>query len=190
MTKVTVEVSARHIHISRKDLDILYGQGYELTVYKPLSIPSQFAANETLAVKTESGQFEEVRILGPIRSKTQVEISRTDAYRLKLDPPVRGSGDLEGSAKAALVGPKGKIELEEGVIIANRHIHAKPEDVEKLGLKDGQTVSVKISGERGATFHNVLVRVNPEFEWYMHVDTDEGNAAGMGRAAEGEIISE
>lgn len=188
MPKVTIEVSARHIHISRRDLDILYGKGYELTVHKELSIPGQFAANETLTVKTEAGEFEKVRILGPVRDKTQVEISRTDAYRLKIDPPIRRSGDLEGSAGATLVGPNGKVDLQEGVIIARRHIHAKPEDAEKHGFKDGQIVSVKTKGERGLTFHNVFLRVRPGFEWYMHIDTDEGNAAGISGVTEGEVV--
>jgi len=188
--KVTIETSARHIHISQEDLEILFGAEHQLTPAKDLSQPGQFAAEEALTIQTEKGVLENVRIIGPLRPRTQVEISRTDAYKLGINPPNRESGDLDGSAEATLIGPKGKVELTEGVIVALRHIHVTPDDAEKYDLKDQQMVSVKTGRERGLIFQRVLVRVSPNFAFYMHIDTDEANAAGISGPAEGEIIIE
>ena len=177
--KVLVETSARHVHVTREALDILFGEGYELTVKKELSQPGQFASNERVAVIGPKGSFPAVSILGPVRPENQVEISLTDARSIGVTAPVRESGDVAGSGACKLVGPKGEIELECGVIAAQRHIHATPEDAEKYGLQDKQIVSVKIdSNGRSLVFGDVVVRVSPKYALAMHIDTDESNAAG------------
>lgn len=190
MIKIPIEVSARHIHLTQADLETLFGQGYELTAEKALSQIGQFAARETAAIITEKGEMDKVRIIGPVRKYSQVEISRTDAFKLGLNPPLRVSGGPAGSPGITIREPEGqKIELKEGVIIAKRHIHANPAEAAQNGLKDGQIVSVKIEGERGLIFNDVAVRVDPTFAWAMHIDTDEGNAAGVGKdPVFGEII--
>ncbi|VBB07904.1 phosphate propanoyltransferase [Lucifera butyrica] len=175
--KIPVGISARHVHVTREHLDILYGEGYQLTVKKDLSQPGQFAAEETVDIVTEKGSFKGVRILGPERKKTQIEIALTDALKLKISPPVRDSGDISNSPGITLVGPKGSVTVEEGVIAAGRHIHMTPADAGKLGLKDKDIVKVAVPGERALIFDQVLIRVNENFYLEMHVDTDEGNAA-------------
>ena len=175
---VTAGISARHVHVTREHLDILYGAGYELTNKKDLAQPGQFASNETIDVVTEKSAFKNVRILGPIRSKSQVEVSMSDAMKLGLkNIPVRDSGDLAGTPGAKLVGPKGEVELTEGVIVAGRHIHMNPAEAAEFGVKDKDLVKVRCGGERGLVFENVLIRVNKDYALEMHVDTDEGNAA-------------
>jgi propanediol utilization protein len=176
-TKVPVGISARHVHVSQADLDILYGEGYQLTVKKDLLQVGQFASNELVDIVTEKGSFKNVRILGPIRKQTQVEIALTDALKLKLAIPVRDSGDLKGSPGITIVGPKGSIELKEGVIAAGRHIHMSPTDAVAFGVKDKDIVKVRCSGERGLVFENVLIRAHESFRLEMHIDTDEANAA-------------
>jgi len=189
MSKIKIEVSARHCHISRKDLDKLFGKGYKLTVYKELSQPGQFAAEETLIVKTKGGKIENMRILGPVRKNTQIEISATDARILKINPPVNLSGNLRGSSGAILVGLRGTLKLKKGIIIAKRHLHCNKKQALELGIKKGQKVSVKTLGDRSVTFHNILVRVREDFDLSIHIDTDEGNASlAGGICAEGEII--
>lgn len=175
--KVPIGVSGRHAHVSREHLNILYGEGYELTSIKELSQPGQFAAQETIDLVTEKGSFKNVRILGPVRSQSQVEIALTDAVKLGLKPPVRDSGDLKGSPGVTLVGPKGSVQLNEGVIAACRHIHMTPEDAAAMNLTDKEIVQVSCGGERGLLFDQVLVRVSPSYQLEMHIDTDEGNAA-------------
>lgn len=175
--EVKVRISGRHIHISRQELDLLYGAGYELTKYRDLAQPGQFAANETLTVVGPKGVIEGVRILGPLRPKTQVEISGTDGYHLGVEPPVRDSGDIEGTPGIVLVGPNGAATLREGLILAATHIHMSPEEASNLGLKDGDRVQVLVDGERDLIFSGVLVRVDKSFITEMHVDTDEANAA-------------
>ena len=176
--KVTVGISARHVHVTQEHLDILYGAGYELTNKKDLAQPGQFASNETIDVVTEKSAFKNVRILGPIRSKSQVEVSMSDAMKLGLkNIPVRDSGDLAGTPGAKLVGPKGEVELTEGVIVAGRHIHMNPAEAAEFGVKDKDLVKVRCGGNRGLIFENVLIRVNKDYSLEMHVDTDEGNAA-------------
>jgi putative phosphotransacetylase len=176
---IPIGVSNRHIHLSREHLTQLFGEGVELTVLKELSQPGQFAANETVTVEGPKGKIENVRILGPARSMTQLEISKTDSFKLGVNPAVRLSGDIEGTPGIAIHGPKGTITVDKGVIIAKRHIHMTPDDAEKFGVKDGQVVKVKTSGERALMFDEVVVRVNENFALDMHIDTDEANAAGL-----------
>lgn len=184
--KITIEGSGRHVHLSMHDLEILYGKGYELTPKKWLSQPGQFASEERVKVEGPKGSFGAVSILGPVRPETQVEISLTDARTLGITAPIRESGDIKGSAPIRLVGPKGQIDISEGVIIAKRHIHFTPEDAEKMGIKDKQIVKVKVGGERALIFDEVVARVSPKFATYMHIDFDEVNA--IAGATEGEII--
>lgn len=175
--KVLVETSARHVHLSREHLDILFGKGYELTPKKELSQPGQYACEERVAVVGPKGTFPSVAILGPVRPASQVEVSASDARTLGLTPPVKESGDIKGSAGCKLVGPKGEVEISEGVIIAKRHIHLDPATAEKFSVQDKQVVSVKVeSDERSLIFGDVVVRVNPNFAPAMHIDTDESNA--------------
>ncbi|MCC8074219.1 MAG: phosphate propanoyltransferase [Clostridiales bacterium] len=179
--KVLVEISARHVHVSQQDLETLFGKGYELTVKKELSQPGQYACNERVKVIGTKGEFPSVSILGPVRKETQVELSLTDARSIGVTAPVRESGDLDGSGSCKLVGPQGEIEIEKGVIAAKRHIHATTADAEKMGLKNGEIVSVEIptSNGRNLTFGDVVVRVSDSYALAMHIDTDEANAAGM-----------
>ena len=177
--KVPVGISGRHIHVSREDLETLFGEGYELTPLKELSQPGQFAAEEVVTLVGPKGVLQKVRILGPVRGSTQVEISRTDGFTLGIRPPVRESGDIEGSASVTVVGPKGSITLKEGVIVASRHIHMSPDHAAKMGLKDKDTVDVRVDGDRALTFNNVWIRVREDFALDFHVDTDEANAAGL-----------
>ena len=187
---VLVETSARHVHVTSETLAILFGEGYELTPKKDLSQPGQFACEERVAVVGPKGSFPAVSILGPVRPENQVEISLTDARSIGVTAPVRESGDIEGSGACKLVGPKGEVEIDCGVIAAKRHIHATPEDAEKYGLQDKQVVSVKIESDgRSLVFGDVVVRVSPKFALAMHIDTDESNAAGAVPGMMGEIIA-
>src|SRR6056297_744951 len=144
MSKVPIEVSARHLHLDRVTLNKLFGKGYELTVKKELSQPKEFAAEETVKVKTEKDEFENVRIIGPLREDSQFELSRSDSFYLGIDPPLRISGDIKNTPSVTLIGPEGKTDLIEGVIVAKRHIHCNPDEADRLGLKDRQEVSVKV----------------------------------------------
>lgn len=174
--KVPVGVSARHIHLTQEDVEKLFGKGYQLTKKKEL-MGGQFASNEQCTiVGLKLRAIENVRILGPIRKASQVEISMTDARTLGVNAPVRQSGDTKGSAPIALVGPKGAIYLEEGCIVAARHIHMSPEDAKAANLKDGDMVSVRMGNERGALMEDVKIRVDKTFTLEMHIDTDEANA--------------
>lgn len=186
---VIIETSARHVHVSRRVLDILFGEGYTLTKKKDLSQPGQYACEERVAVIGPKSSFPAVSILGPERKETQVELSASDARSIGVKAPIRESGDLEGSAPCKLVGPKGEVELKDGVIVAKRHIHMTPEDAEKYGTKDKQIVSVKVeSAERSLIFGDVVVRVSPSYALAMHIDTDESNAASCTPGLVGEII--
>jgi putative phosphotransacetylase len=187
---VPVGVSARHIHLSPEHIEVLFGAGYELKELKPLSQPEQFAAEETVAVQGPKGKFDKVRILGPARGRTQLEISRTDAFILGVNPPVRQSGHTEGTPGIQLIGPAGKITLEDGVIIAARHIHFHTEEAEKWGIKDKQLLRVRLQGERGLVFENVLARLSDKYKMDMHIDTDEANAAGTITGDLAEILLE
>lgn len=188
--EVLVEISARHVHLTREDMDILFGKGSELTFKKALSQPGQFASEEKVRVIGSKGEFPHVTILGPLRNYTQVELSLTDARSIGAAAPVRESGNVEGSGSCRLVGPAGEIELQQGVIAAKRHIHATPQDAEREGLENGQIVSVEIptSNERSLTLGDVVVRVSETAGWAMHIDTDEANAAGMAPNTIGRII--
>lgn len=186
--KVPVGVSARHIHLTQEHIETLFGAGAELTVFKPLSQPGQYAANETVAVYGPKGSFEKVRILGPARKATQLEVSRTDAFALGLKPPVRESGKIDGTPGIRIVGPAGEVTVEQGVIVAARHIHFHTTDAERWGIRDKQLLRVRVGGERGLVFENVIARVSEHFALDMHIDTDEGNAAGVATGDEGEII--
>lgn len=185
---IPVGVSARHVHLSKEDLETLFGAGYELTVRKELSQPGQFASEETVEVVGPKRSFPKVRILGPVRSKTQVELSLTDCFSIGVKAPIRESGDIAGSGSVKLIGPKGEVTIPEGVIVAARHIHMVPEEAEKFGLKDKQKVSVKTEGERGLIFNNVVVRVREDFALELHLDTDEANAAGLSNGAKAIIL--
>ncbi len=179
MTAIPIGVSARHIHLSPEHIHVLFGSGYELSSMKPLSQPDQFAAEETVAVAGPKGRFEEVRILGPARGKTQLEISRTDAFQLGIDPPVRLSGQTEGTPGIRIIGPEGELEIDQGVIVAARHIHLHTRDAMAMNIDDRQKVRVRVEGERGVVFDNVVCRVSDRFALDMHIDTDEANAAGI-----------
>ena len=174
--KVLVETSARHLHLSQEHLEILFGKAHELTVKKMLSQPGQFAAEEKVQVIGPKGSLK-MSVLGPVRKETQVEVSLTDARSLGVQPPIRESGDLEGSAPCKLVGPEGEVELTQGVIAAKRHLHCTPEDAAEIGLKDKDIISLKIdSPERSLVFGDVVVRVSASYATAVHIDTDEANA--------------
>ncbi len=187
--EVLVEISARHVHVSEKDLEILFGEGYKLTPKKDLSQPGQFACEERVTVVGSKRELKGVSILGPCRKATQIELSLTDARSIGVAAPIRESGDVAGSGACKLVGPCGEVELTEGVIAAKRHIHMTPEDAEKYGIKDTQIVSVKIPTEgRALIFNDVVARVSPSYALAMHLDTDEANAAGIPGSCLGEIL--
>ena len=177
---IPVGISNRHIHLSTQDLETLFGKGYELTPIKDLSQPGQYACKETLTLIGPSMRpIENVRVLGPVRKASQVEISLTDSFVLKVKPPVRESGDIAGSAPITIVGPKGIVELKEGCIIANRHIHMHTSDAVKYGVKDGDYIDVDaLQGTRKTRWYGVQVRVRDDFALEMHVDTDDANAVG------------
>jgi len=187
--RIPIEISVRHVHLAKSDLEKLFGPGFKLTKLKDLSQPGQFAAKETVKLVGPAGQLEKVRVLGPGRRETQVEVSETDAKQLGLNPPVRESGDLAGSAGIKIIGPKGVVNLPQGVILALRHIHLDPATAAALRLKDGDRVKVDISGARDLLFENVLVRVSSDYKSAVHLDTDEANAAGIDKHNHfGEII--
>ena len=186
--KFLVETSARHAHVSQEDLEILFGEGSQLTIKKELSQPGQYASEQKITVIGPRGQLA-VTILGPTRKSTQVELSMTDARQIGLSAPVRESGDTAGSAGCKLVGPEGEVMLKEGIIIAKRHIHMTPEQARQLGVEDKQVVSVKIdTNGRSVIFGDTIVRAHSTYALAMHIDTDEANAAGASGEVYGEII--
>lgn len=176
---VKVGLSNRHGHLTPEHTEILFGPGRRLTPLRPLLQPDQFATKETVSIATSKGVFHNVRLIGPERKYTQVEISRTDAFILGLDPPVRQSGELEGTPGCVIMGPAGSVVIRSGVIIAGRHLHCHTSEGVALGLKDRQSIKVKVDGPRGGVMENVLVRVGDIHKLELHVDTDEGNAFGM-----------
>jgi len=178
-TQLPIALSNRHIHLSQKDLDVLFGEGYQLTKMKDLSQPGQYACEEKVDIVGSKGTIKGVRILGPDRPSTQFELSVSDAFSLGVKPIVRNSGDIKGTPGAKLIGPKGEVEIEEGIIVAARHIHMHTKDGEEFGVADKDIVDIKVGGERGLVFNNVLVRVSESFALEMHVDIEEGNAAGV-----------
>lgn len=188
--KVNIGISGHHCHISRKDLDIIYGKGYQLTPIKPLSQTGQFASKETVTIKAGNGKIEDVRILGPERKNTQVEISLTESYELKIRPPVMECtrpNKPKGCIMAEIIGPNGRVR-NCSIIVAHRHFHTDTKTAKKLNIKNGQLISCKTIGKRSITFHNVLVRIDPTFKPRIHLDTDEANAAGIKPGQKGEII--
>ena len=180
--KFMVETSARHVHVSQADLETLFGAGYELTKKKDLSQPGQYACEERVTIVGSKKELAGVSILGPVRKETQVELSLTDARSIGVTAPVRESGDLAGSGACRIIGPKGEIEITQGVIAAKRHIHATTKDAAALGVSNGDIVSVRIDTDgRSLIFGDVVVRVSDSYALAMHIDTDESNAAGCGR---------
>jgi putative phosphotransacetylase len=179
LPKIIIEVSARHVHLAQADLETLFGKGYQLTFLRKLSQRGEFAANEVIDLKTAKNILRHVRVLGPDRDYTQIEISKTDAFYLGLAPLVKDSGDLEGTPGLTIIGPKGEVQAEHGVILSHRHIHCSPSEAQKYGLKIGQLVKVNVLGKRSLVFDQVLVKVKEGYSWHMHIDTDEANAAGI-----------
>ncbi len=177
MKKIPIGISGRHAHVTQEHLEILFGKGFELSVFKPLSQPGQYAANEKIDVVSPKGQIlKGVRILGPVRPASQVEVSKSDAIRNGFDAPVRSSGDVKGSGKATLIGPNGSVEISEGVIIADRHIHFSLEDAKAFDVKNGDVVSIYVDGIKAGILDNVLCRVHKNFALDCHLDTDDGAA--------------
>ena len=187
--KVKVGVSARHVHVTKEDVEILFGKDYKLTKKVDLSQKGQYACNEQVTLKAEKGIIEKVRILGPERSKTQVEISKTDSFTLGIDPPVRNSGDLSDAAKITIIGPMGSV-TKNAAIIAARHIHATKDDAKKLGIIDKEFVTLKVDGEKPGTLENVYVRINDSFAYEVHLDTDDANAFLIKNGDEADLIIE
>ena len=185
--KIILGVSNRHVHLNKEDYFTLFGDE-PMNKVKDLRQPGQFASDKFVTIKNGDRTIEHVRILGPIRNYTQVEISKTDAYTLKLNPPIRQSGDLENSSPITIVGPKGELNLEKGCILANRHIHISPEEVKKYNLEGVKKVKVKVDGEKGGILNNVYLKVQEPSLLEMHIDTDEGNAFGIKTGDELEII--
>ncbi len=185
--KVVIEGSGKHCHVTRKTLDILYGEGFELEAKKWLSQPGQFLSQQKLTVVGPKGETT-VSIIGPCRKADQVELSFTDARALGFNPPIRESGDLKDTPSCKLIGPKGEVATDGGVIIAKRHLHMTPEDAAKMGIKDQQIVQVKVGGERGLIFGEVIARVGPDYATFVHLDYDEINAAALFGETVGEIL--
>jgi len=186
---ITIGVSNRHIHLSAQDLELLFGKGHSINCVKDLSQPGQCAAAETVIIAGPKGCIENVRVLGPVRKKTQIEVSRSDTFRLGIEAPVRESGVLEGSGRITVIGPKGSVQLNEGLIVAQRHIHMTPDDAAAYGVADSQSVQVRVGGERGVIFDNVVVRVSSQFSLEYHIDVDEANCAGIKQGDKAYLIN-
>ncbi|MBW2735321.1 MAG: phosphate propanoyltransferase [Deltaproteobacteria bacterium] len=187
--RIPISASVRHIHLSRQHVEALFGPGHQLTPAKELSQPGQFACEEMVTLHGPKGNIERVRVLGPERGETQVEISRTDEFKLGIDAPTRPSGKLEDTPGLRLEGVFGAVELEHGVIQAARHIHMTPSDAERFGVEDKQWVMVRVGGDRGLIYDDVLIRVKESYALDMHLDTDEANAADLGPDAYGTLIT-
>ena len=186
--KVSIGVSNRHVHLTKEHLEVLFGEGYELQKKSDLTQPGMFASNSLVTIKTEKSEIENVRIVGPIRSYTQVEISKTDAYKLGINPPVRDSGDISGSSSITIIGPVGTLNLEEGCIIPTRHIHILPSQLKMYGLEGMDKVSVRVEGEKGGILNNVSLKVSEESFFELHIDTDDANAHLIKNGDIGEIV--
>ncbi|MFC7392351.1 phosphate propanoyltransferase [Scopulibacillus cellulosilyticus] len=185
---VPIAVSARHVHLCKSDLESLFGEGFELSKKADLSQLGQFAANETVTIAGPKGSIEKVRILGPARNLSQAEVSKTDAIKLGLNPPLRESGKIEGSSPVTLVGPKGSIYIKEGLIIAQNHIHMTPQDAEAFQVRNGEYVQIKVESDRPVIFNHVLIRVSEKYRLEMHIDTDEANAGLISGGQQGRLI--
>ena len=186
---IPIAISARHVHLRQSTLDVLFGAGYVLQVKTVLSQPGQFAAMETVQLVGPRGTLESVRVLGPVRDADQIELSRSDEIQLGIDAPLRVSGDLARTPGIELVGPAGRVRLEHGVVTPMRHIHMSPEDAQRFGVRDGDRVQVAVDSEgRDVVFADVMVRVSPSFRLELHLDTDEGNAAGVGKGSTATLV--
>lgn len=185
---IPVGISNRHVHLAQQDVEALFGKGYTLTPLKPLRQPGQFAAEECVTIVGPKGSLKNVRVLGPTRPVTQLEVSRADCFTLGIKAPVRESGQLEKAGDALLVGPKGHVDLHSQVICAWRHIHLSPQDARRLNIINGQKVSVRSTGERQLTFDEVVVRVRDDFALEFHIDTEEANAAGLKNGAQVTLV--
>lgn len=191
MKKIPLGISGRHIHLSKEHLEVLFGKNYELTKFRDLSQPGQFACEEKVDVLSPAGrELNGVRILGPTRVETQLEISRSDAIRGKFEAPVRSSGNIKGSGSATIIGPKGKVELKEGVIVADRHIHFSEEDAKEFNVKDGDVVSIYVQAEKSGILEDVLCRVSNKFKLDCHLDTDDGAAFGLKNGDTVQLVKE
>lgn len=188
--KLPIALSNKHVHLSQADIETLFGAGHQLVEFKPLSQPGQYACEEKVDLVGPKGTIKGVRVLGPARPNTQVEISLADGFTLGVKAPIKESGDIEGTPGVKLVGPAGEVELTEGVIVASRHIHMSLDDASKFGVKDKQIVKVRTFGPRSIVFENVLVRANANFALEMHVDVEEGNAAAVRNGDMVELIAE
>jgi len=186
--KIPIGVSARHVHLAQAEVEQLFGENYQLTPKFELSQPGQFAAEETVVIAGPKGSIERVRILGPARSLSQVEVSWTDAMKLGIKPPLRISGDIQGSSPVTLIGPKGSVVLNEGLIIAQAHIHMSPTDSARFNVVDGQSVQIKVEGIRPIILSNVAIRVSERYRLEMHIDTDEANAGLIQQGTLAEIV--
>lgn len=186
--KVSIGVSNRHVHLNLEHLKILFGDNFELEKKNDLKQPGQYASTSLVTIKTEKSEIKNVRVLGPIRPYTQVEISKTDAYKLGINPPLRDSGDLKDSSPITIIGPNGVVELNEGCIIPTRHIHILPNQVSLYGLEGKDIVSVKLDGEKGGIINNVHLKVSEESFFELHLDTDDANAHLIKNEDIGEII--
>lgn len=185
---IPVGISSRHLHVHQQDLETLFGKGHSLTKTKDLSQTGQYACEETVTLVTCKSQIEKVRILGPVRKDTQVELSLTDCIKLGIQVPIRESGNLEGTPGIQIIGPSGKVLLESGVIVAARHIHMSPKDAERFCVEPGEIVSAYVSGPRSITFNQVVIRIREDFVLDFHIDTDEANAANLKNGDTVELI--
>ena len=185
---IKVETSARHVHLTEDDVKVLFGEGAALTPKRALSQPGQFLSEERVRIEGPKSGMDRIAILGPLRKATQVELSLTDARALGVEAPIRESGDVAGSGAIRIVGPKGAIDIKEGVIIAKRHAHFTPEDAQKYGVKEKEIIRVSVGGPRAMIFDEVVVRVSPKFATYMHIDFDEANGAAISGIVDGEIL--
>lgn len=191
MKNIKLEVSARHVHLTQEHVNILFGEGYQLTPKKELSQPGQFACEERVTVVGPKKTFENVAVLGPVRKESQVEFAKSDCFALGIMGAIRESGDLEGTPGVEIKTEKGSVMLNKGLIIAKRHIHMTPEDAEEFGVQDKEIVNVKVeSEERPLTFGEVVIRVSPKFSLAMHIDTDEGNAVNIGNGTDVKVTIE
>lgn len=186
--KVEIGVSNKHLHVSKEDLEKLFGEGYELTPIKDLKQPGQYAADEKVDLVGPKGTLKSIRILGPVRPETQIELAMTDARGIGIDAPIRESGVLDGSPGIKLVGPKGEVAIDKGTIVALRHIHLSEEQAKDAGVEDKELVDVITTGTRPVVFNDVLIRAGNKYEREFHLDTDEANAAGVGNNDLAEIV--
>jgi putative phosphotransacetylase len=187
--EVPIAVSNRHIHLSKEHVERLFGRNYQLNKLKDLSQPGQFACKETVTLIGPKGKIEKVRVLGPARGDTQIEVSLFDGYTLGITPPIKDSGDIEGTPSVIIQGPRGQLTVPKGLICAARHIHMNRDDASFFNVTNGQRVQVKVTGQRGVIFDNVLIRVSPKYKLEMHIDVDEANAAQIKNGQLGKILT-